>query len=91
MKNKMELLEEVLIKYRPDLDEQKRALISKALTKIESSGRVIYESLKQMNEEEKVLFLGSLIEGEHMRQHLSHLATYPKSVSPVHERRAKRP
>jgi len=91
MKNKMELLEEVLEKHRPDLDEEKKALLSRELAKIESSGRAIYEALKQMNGEEKVLFLGSLIEGEHMRQHLSHLATYPKSVSPVHERRARRP
>jgi len=91
MKNKIELLEEVLKKYRPDLDEQKRALISRELTKIESSGRIIYAALKQMNEEEKVLYLGSLSQAEHMRQHLSYMATYPKLVSPVHERRAKRP
>ncbi|MBE9574599.1 MAG: hypothetical protein IMF20_05660 [Proteobacteria bacterium] len=91
MKNKIELLEKVLKKYRPDLDEQKRALISRESTKIESSGRIIYDALKQMNEEEKVLYLGSLSEAEHMRQHLSYMATYPKLVSPVHERRAKRP
>lgn len=91
MKNKTELLQEILKKYRPDLDEQKRALISRELAKIESSGRMIYDALKQMNEEEKVLYLGSLIEAEHMRQHLSYLATYPKLVSLVHERRARRP
>ena len=91
MKNKTELLQEVLKKYRPDLDEQKRALISGELAKIESSGRMIYDALKQMNDEEKVLYLGSLIEAEHMRQHLSYLATYPKLVSPVHEKRARKP
>lgn len=91
MKNKTGLLQEVLKKYRPDLDKQKRALISRELAKIESSGRMIYDALKQMNEEEKVLYLGSLIEAEHMKQHLSYLATYPKLVSPVHERRARRP
>ena len=91
MINKLELLEEVLKKYRPDLDEQKRVFLSKELAKIESSGRMIYDALKKMNEEEKVLYLGSLIEAEHIRQHLSYLATYPKLVSPVHERRARRP
>ena len=91
MKNKAEILQEVLKKYRPDLDEQKRALISRELDNIESSGRMIYDALKQMNEEEKVLYLGSLIEAEHMRQHLSYLATYPKLVSPVHEKRARKP
>jgi len=52
---------------------------------------MMYDALKKMTEEEKVLYSGSLIEAEHMRQHLSYLATYPKLVSPVHQRRARRP
>jgi hypothetical protein len=91
MKNKIKLLQEILKRYRPDLNEQIRTLVSSELTRIESSGRMIYNALKQMNEEEKVLYLGSLIEAEHIRQHLAYLGTYPKLVSAVHERRAKRP
>jgi len=89
--NKSEKLEEVLRKYRPELNEEYKTLLSKELSKIESTGTQIYETLKQISEEEKVLYLGSLVEAEHIRQHLSYLASHPKAVSPVHEARAKRP
>jgi hypothetical protein len=43
MKNKTELLQEVLKKYIPGLDEQKRIFLSKELAKIKSSGRMMTE------------------------------------------------
>lgn len=88
--NKLERLEEVLKKYRSELNEEYRTLLSRELARIESSGTKIYEALEQMDEQEAILYLGSLVEAERIRQHLSNLASCPKAVSSVHERRAKK-
>jgi len=63
MMNKKELLENIIKKYRSDLDEEYRTILLNRLTSIELSGGEVYELFSHIqNEEEKIFYLGLLIE-----------------------------
>jgi len=91
MTGKKDILENVIEEYRPDLDEEYRAMLLNRLTSIEFSGREVYELLSHMGSENKrIFYLGLITEVGPIKQHLSFLASYPKSVSAVHEVRSTR-